>query len=115
VHQTIEQYDTSYIRVFGGDYEADVVKITMTGPDTNKTLVNSGELKINATAEEMREAIRPFYDEWFGMWPHVTKYYDNGNMTHVGDTITESFDNFDPAEHVIVYKIEVRTAFRAYG
>ena len=39
VGQQIDKFDTSYVRVRGGDYVRDVVKITMTAPDANQTLV----------------------------------------------------------------------------
>ena len=57
----------------------------------------------------MREAIKGFYQEWFELTPVVTKYYEHPNETAV------TLEDFDQAVDWIVYKIELKEAFRVGG
>ena len=77
----------------------------MKAQDVNETLVFSEALPINCTATEMRDGISGFYEEFFGVTPTVTKSYEDVDGFEVLQ------DDFDvELLHVIVYKIEVRTA-----
>ena len=103
VSQTIEQYDTTIIRVRGAD-DGTTIKLQMAGPDVNATVTTTEELTPNCTAEELRAAIVGFYNDYFGVSPVVYKAFED----LAGAAVLA--EDFDGAQHVIVFTIQVHTA-----
>lgn len=81
----------------------------MIAPDANATVVWTDPLTLNVTATEMRDALAPYYQDYYSVTPGVEKYFEDvdGNVV--------ATDDFDIAEHFIVYNVTVSSPLGAAG